>query len=277
MSAKKYVACVAGFMFVFMAGNLALWHCAVKYSFIQEDLNRMGSFATTDSLTRNVKYSKRHVELKDYLASVKKESFDILTIGDSFSNGGGRVFYQDYLTEKYGLNIVNVMFRMHCLEELYILMQSGMLDEIQPSVVILESVGRKVQSRLGTSEISLSAFSMTREGIERFLRNRVKKTSGQLASGFFAPVMGEAIRNYMSNVVYHARNPERLGLEVHIAGLDSEIFTNPGYENTLLYLRDSLQYLNNSPNAEMINKNLNNVAKNSRRQKHKANLHAVRR
>lgn len=266
MSAKKYVACVAGFLFVFMAGNLALWHCAVKDSFIQGDLNRMGSFASTAPLTPEAEYLKRHVELKYYLASGKKESFDVLTIGDSFSNGGGRVFYQDCLTEKYGLNVLNARFRNHCLEDLYILIESGMLDEIHPSAVILESVGRYVQDRLGKYEITPS--KITHADAERILQRWNITTSGQIASGFFAPIMGEAIRNFLSSSVYHAIDGERLGSEVYIKELDREFFTNPGYENTLLYYYEDLQYLNTPPQHRNDKQKSQQRRKNPRRQKH---------
>lgn len=259
MSAKKYVACVAGFLFVFMAGNLALWHCAVKDSFIQGDLNRMGSFASTAPLTPEAEYSKRHIELKNYIESGKKESFDVLSIGDSFSNRGGRVFYQDYLTEKYGLNILNARFRNHCLEDLYILIESGMLDEIQPSAVILESVGRSVQDRLGKYEITPS--KITHADAERILLKMNEKKNEQLASGFFALVMNEANKKFLENMYLRNTSNEILGRATYIAWLDRESFTNPGYENTLLYYYEDLQYLNTPLNAEMINRNLNNAAK----------------
>ena len=261
MSAKKYVACVAGFMFVFMAANLALWHFVVKDIFMQDELNRMGSFSSTRSFTPKHEYSKRHVELKEYLASGRKESFDVVTLGDSFSNGSGAGYYQDYISEKYGLKLVNARFRNHCLEDLYILTESGMLDELNPSAVILESVGRHVQDRLGASEISPSKFSMTREYAERFLHDRVREKSEQLASGFFAPVMTEAVKKFLVNIVYRMTDSERLGEEAYIAGLSRELFTNPVYENTLLYYYYDLNYLNESPNAEMINRNLNAAAK----------------
>ncbi len=259
MSAKKYVAFVAGFLFVFMAGNLALWHFVVKESFIQDELNRLGNFSSTDPLTPEAEYSNRHIEMKDYLASGKKESFDVVSIGDSFTNGGGRVYYQDYLADKYGLKSINARFRLDCLESLYILIKSGMLDEIHPSAVIIESVGRFVQSRLGVHEIL--PYEITRKYAEHILRNGDSKTSGQIASGFFAPVMTEAVKKFLVNTVYHMADSERLGEEAYIARLSRKLFTNPGYETTLLYSYQDFLYLNNPPNAEMINRNLNNAAK----------------
>ena len=258
MSAKKYVAWLAGFLLVFMAGNLVLWYFAVKESFIQGDLNRMGNFNSTNPLTPEASYSRHPMELEDYLALGSKESFDVVTLGDSFSNGCGRgLYYQDCLAEKYGLKSINASFVGNCLEDLYILIELGILDELHPSAVILESVGRAVQNRIGVHEILPS--EMTHEYAERILKRKISKTSERLASGFFAPVMSKAVIKFLFNIVYHAIDNERLSNAVYIAGLNRELFTNPGYENTLLYYYEDLLFLNNSPHAEMINKNLSNA------------------
>lgn len=260
MSAKKYVAWVAGFLFVFMVGDLVLWHFVVKDIFMQEELNRMGSFSTTKPLTPRHEYPKHHTELKEYLTSGRKESFDVLTIGDSFSNGSGAGYYQDYLAEKYGLNIVNARFENHCLKDLYILTESGILDEIHPSAVLLETVARDVQDRLGDSEVIPSPITRE-EALSSFWKSDPNKGHKFLGAGLFAPAMPEANKNFVFNIHSRLSRNGQLSSKVNITELDREFFTNPGYESTMLYYPHALKYLKTPLDAEMVNKNLNNAAK----------------
>lgn len=104
MTAKKYVMLTILLLYAFVILNFILWHCITGQAFAQKDLNRLGSLISTESLTQNAKYSKHHTEFKDYISSGMKESFDVITIGDSFSNGGGYTYYQDYLEDNTELN-----------------------------------------------------------------------------------------------------------------------------------------------------------------------------
>ena len=87
MSSKRYIVWGVSVLYMFIRVNLVLWHGAVKAAFRQRDLNRLGSMATTDALTEEVHYSLNHAELADYIGAGTRKSFDVLTIGDSFSNG----------------------------------------------------------------------------------------------------------------------------------------------------------------------------------------------
>lgn len=256
MTSRKYVICVTSLLYAFMILHLILWHCLVKQPFIQGDLNRLGSFISTEPLTQDVKYSKQHTSLKEYLSSGKKESFDVITLGDSFSSGA----YQDYLTDHYSIKILNAGIRGNCIEDLYILIKSGLIDEIKPQVVILESVERSVQNRIGIREIDSEA--MRNEEAEKIVRRiTTAKSPISVSSGLFPAVMINANVTFIYHKLYHIIKPEQLSPEVYITELNRNFFTNLGHEHTLLHYHEDLYHLKVPLNAEMVNKNLNHAAK----------------
>ncbi len=251
MSARKYVLSLVGILYVLITLSTALWHGLVKTAFTQRDLNRLGSFITTESLTEKRTYPKHHAEFSDYSGT---ESFDVITIGDSFSNSNN---YQDYLVNEYGLRILNCRFRNNCLADLYILLNSGILDQIKPRAVILECVERSLYYRLGEGIIDPSSFSNI--AIPE-AKNTDRSASG-LSSGLFPPVMFQANLKFIADKVYHLLKPEQLSPEVYIMDLDRPFFTNPGYEDILLVINEDLHYLSSPVNVDTVNHNLNTASR----------------
>ena len=108
MTSKKYILCSVSILYAFMIINLVLWNLQVKPLFTGRDLNRLGSLTTTTPITEDIHYTQHHAELAEYLASGKRESFDVLTIGDSFTNGKDGSSYPDYLVNNYTMKVLNV-------------------------------------------------------------------------------------------------------------------------------------------------------------------------
>ena len=256
MTSRKYVMCVVSLLYVFMILNITLWHCLIKQAFTQGDLNRLGSFISTEPLTQDVKYAKHHTSLREYITSGQKESFDVITIGDSFSSGA----YQDYLVNQYGIKILNAGISGNSLEDVYILVKSGIIDEIHPKAIILESVERSVQGRLGMRKTDSEAKSVT-EAKELIHRISTKRTSASLSSGLLPPLAVNAAMNFIYNKLSHIIDTERLSPEVYITDLNRNFFTNPGYEHTLLHYYEDLNYLTAPVNTEIVNMNLNHAAR----------------
>ena len=254
MTSKKYVAYVAAILYTFMILNLALWHGITKDIFMGRDLQRMGSITTTAPLTEDRHYPKRHEELAEWIASGKLESCDVLTIGDSFSNGRDGSSYQDYLVNEYGLRVLNARSNYHALRDLYILLNSGIIDAIKARVVILESVQRFMQGRLGEKLL------LCEDESSRYSAHPANNADS-VAEGFMPPIMSQANTDFLYNKIFHMMSPGQLSPEVYITKLDRKLFTNPGYEDTLLFINGDLNYLRAPLNAEMVNKNLNNAAR----------------
>ena len=257
MGAKKYVMAFAVSLYMFMAGNVVLWHTVTRNHFMGRDLERMGSFEIHEAEERDTVFTGQHTEFTEYIKSGLKESFDIITIGDSFTNGGGGNYYQDYLAGEYGLKILNFAQKGNCLEDLYILIASGLIDEISPRCVILESVERLVQSRLGNEIISPAPAAR-----DDVIRRALAKTQGtQSSEGYLPPVMMKANMSFLRNKLYHILRPERLSSAVYITELDREMFTNKGQENILLYYHEDMNFTSRPLNPGIFARNLSNAAR----------------
>lgn len=257
MTSRKYFYCVIIILSAFMLANLALWHGYTKKLFTQDELYRMGNYLGTPSGTRYKNYLLHKTELRDYIKSGRKESFDVITIGDSFSNY--KYVYQNYLEEKYNLNILNARFNGGCLKDLYILIQTGLLDEIKPKAVIIESVARSVQDRFGQCEEKLPVISRTEA--EEFISASDSNTAAKISSGLMPSVMTERNIDLLHGKIQrYMTDSDQLTSKAYIAELDKKLFTNPGQENILLYYYYDLHYINEPLKPEIAEVNLNNAA-----------------
>lgn len=78
------------------------------------------------------------------------EAIDLITMGDSFSTGGGgglNNFYQDWLATHHNLNVMDLPKlpnNISNVETIHILLDSGFLDELSPKAILLEDIGREV-------------------------------------------------------------------------------------------------------------------------------------
>jgi len=245
--------------------NLVFWHGVVGKIFFSKnghgDLGRLGSFYTTEAITKQMRYNTKHVEFEEYLHSGIAEHFDIITIGDSFSNGRGGAYYQDYLTEQYGKTVLNVKTGSYnAVQMLYLLDDLGYLDEIKPQTVILESVERGMQDRFGNVEVG--TLSISREAfIKSQLTGNKTETDSMTDKGKLLPdIMLDANIRFIKNHFFALHHFGKLSNSVYITQLNRDEFTNSGQENMLLFLNDDLWYLEKQTNYKKINENLNLAA-----------------
>lgn len=95
--------------------------------------------------------SKKHLEAGEY----NSQKIDVLTIGDSFTNGGAggkNPFYQDYISSINNYTVLNIrslkLAGGRAPNTLLALEQSGILDEINPKIIILSIGSRDLVRRL---------------------------------------------------------------------------------------------------------------------------------
>lgn len=255
MTSKKYIAVTLSALYLFIVINLALWHSTVKTAFMRGDLSRMAVIATPKSLTEAKHYTQHHTELADYIASGKRESFDVLTLGDSFSSGE----YQDYLVNQYGLKIMNARVRESCLNEMYTLLDYGIIDEIKPRVIIIEIVERGVQGQLGRSEFVRK--NLPEVPREKMAAPKPANIGKSISSGILPPVMVLGNFRFVRSKIRYRLHPNRSSGGAYITKLDRELFSNPGYEDVLFHFYEDLNYLQETLNPEMLNQNLNTAAR----------------
>lgn len=150
--------CLAAFVLI----NFIIWkgwtEVLISPRYEGGDLARLGLVSgvkkvrhTYDDLTA------RHVEMSDYHGG----RVDIITIGDSFSVGGGEgrnKYYQDYIASINGMTVLNIptykfdnmVFNAMPVATLAALYHGGWLDRIKPRYVLIESVERYSIPRLVT-------------------------------------------------------------------------------------------------------------------------------
>ncbi|HOP40510.1 MAG TPA: hypothetical protein PLI53_05655 [Geobacteraceae bacterium] len=160
-SYRKYYYAALGFLVFFLAFHLVTWLGFTRDLLTDRydggDLSRLGYLPGSKHYRKTfVDLPKRHQEMRDY----KGQKIDMLTIGDSFSFGGGRgknPFYQDYIASINDITVLNATpypaddLVMGCspLSTLAVLDNSGYLDIIKPRYVLIESLETLVPARFG--------------------------------------------------------------------------------------------------------------------------------
>lgn len=160
-SYRKYCYAALCFFVLFLAFHLVTWLCFTRDLLTDRydggDLSRLGYLPGSKHYRKTfVDLPKRHLEMCDY----KGQKIDMLTIGDSFSFGGGRgknPFYQDYIASINNFTVLNATpypaddLVMGCspLSTLAVLDNSGYLDIIRPRYVLIESLETLTPARFG--------------------------------------------------------------------------------------------------------------------------------
>lgn len=117
------------------------------------DLTRVG-YIDGSSYPEKKPYALRqkHFENHDYRPGMR---VDLLTIGDSFSNGCAKddQYYQDYIATHQNLKVMNIQPwpGKSYIETIAILLNSGYLDRVQPRFILIQRVERHVIEDLAGS------------------------------------------------------------------------------------------------------------------------------
>jgi hypothetical protein len=118
----------------------------IKAPYHRGDLSRM-SYQVGSVVYRKMEpqLAKQHITGANYKAGMP---VDVVTIGDSFSNGGGsgkNPFYQDYIATLNNLEVLNIRLLPQAdsiLGTTMALINSGVLNEISPKVLLIEAGSR---------------------------------------------------------------------------------------------------------------------------------------
>ena len=107
--------------------------------------------------------TKKHLTLNEYT----NEKIDVLTIGDSFSNGGAggkNSYYQDYISTIYNKKVLNISAESikqtsNYLEAVALLANSNYLKALGVKYVLIESVQREALVRFAVNGLNFSLIS----------------------------------------------------------------------------------------------------------------------
>ncbi len=231
-----------------------------KENFIGGDLSRLGYISTSLTLRkRDVDLPIKHYEESDILSLGVNQHFDIMTIGDSFSNGGGggkNPFYADYIATSYNQKILNFqVISGSFLNTPIVLANSGMLEKLGVKTIILESVERSFIERM-TSSIDEKKTMHIQDLMNLCKDSKYHNNPPEYSfinDGNIKFVLYSILRNYSDNGFINI---------VYKVPLKQNLFTAQ-HSNDLLFYGDDIKnnMLSNEINLKIANDNLNNLAK----------------
>ena len=220
------------------------------------DLSRIGYQLPSLQLRKTeVLLEKKHIELADW----QGEPVDIITTGDSFSEGGGKgknSYYQDYIATFHDLNVLNVpqsSKQDHLIAKILAWKKSGLLEQAKPKAILLEAGARLAVNEF-TLEIDWEMSSMPS------VLDQVPPNS----QGNQDPIPFINTANYkflLYNLLYQF-SPTALDYSsAYKLMLDKPFFTAPAH-STLLFFRNDITELKHfdSDKIQLINDNLNRLA-----------------
>ena len=259
---KKYSLWFIGLVGIVVLFHLIIWNTITKHIFPKDhdigDLGRM-SYKLDSLLPRkNINtLNKKHFNFDEW----DGKSVDILTIGDSFSNGSGggkNTYYQDYLSSNYSLNILNIQNikpANNYLETIYMLNNSHLLDKIKPKIIIVESTESEVLNRFSIDIINKNINMNQKDLINLLKRNKYKTKKVNI------DIINNLNFNALKYTLLFNYDDNAYGSNCYISKLNKNLFSSKD-SKSLLFYKQTIPY-NKSITKESINKlneNLNDLA-----------------
>lgn len=147
MTSKKYIKIIIFTSFTFVIFHIVVWFFLTSKVFVTSNGETIGDLARLSYRQEIVlpKGDDRNLIKKHFDYSTQKP-VDIITIGDSFSQGKGEgenKYYQDFIASNQNLNVLNIRpLPQGLFETVLILKNSGLLATLKPKAIIIESVER---------------------------------------------------------------------------------------------------------------------------------------
>lgn len=155
MNQKKYIKYLIGAIALFITYHLLMWIFFTSKIFGLDNNTSVGDLARMSyQIDMIVPKKLRYTLPKSFIydKTFKDQKIDLITIGDSFSHGGGaglNPYYQDYLASKYNINILNVnpVDSIHFIETAALLYNKHFLQKTGAKYLLLQSVERILTDR----------------------------------------------------------------------------------------------------------------------------------
>ena len=269
---KKFTFLMIISLLITLIFHLIIWNYITKYVLLVNDniytgdLGRISLFANTAyprqayPSKKSVNLKKEHIEYKDWNSSTEKIS--MITIGDSFSNAatqGTNPFYQDYISTFNNINILNlhqISKAKNYIETIAILNNNGILDQIKPKYILIESVERFAINRFSI-DVNLSITNNYNDVVYEMnnLINNYLSRDKQIKF-----VNDKNIKAFKNNILYNF-DDNAFNSNVYKVKLKKDFFTSKE-KNTLLYFHGDIKAiaLATKENIKKLNDNFNKLA-----------------
>ena len=260
MRYRRLVCFFAAVMGCFIGVNFVIWKLwtedlLTEHNYYAGDLTRMG-YLLGDKLYRKNYYDLPylHIEAPDYAG----QKIDVLTIGDSFSNGGGggrNRYYQDYIASLNRFTVLNIYSYKHMdsLTTVSALCNNGTMDRLKPRIVLVETsqkfciddFAKQIDFDLTIAADNREPFSQTHE-------------MNALPAVIF--INNGNFKFLLYNLLYPFSDHAFIG-KVSIRYLTTAMFSVKN-GNRLLFLRDEVKRATHTTpeNVSLMNHNLNRMA-----------------
>lgn len=257
---KKYTWRVLAVLLAFIAANAVIWKCWTESILAGTsnggDLARMGYLPGSKLPRKNhVDLPVRHLEEGEY----RGQPVRVLTIGDSFSNGGGggkNRFYQDYIASINRCTVLNIE-PYQALDPMALtvaLMNNGTLDRIRPRYLLLSV----------TEKFSVAQLA---KPVDFTMHLAPEKLAGLKKMGYnsIPPVkvffVNEGNFKFLWYSLLYRFSDNAYGGKTHVRELDRPFFSVKD-SRRLLFYRDDIRSipLSNPKTMALMNANLNTLA-----------------
>lgn len=268
MNYRRFVLLFSLLLALFVAGNYFIWKCWTEDLLTYRhynggDLSRMGYLPYSKMPRKTlVDLPRLHMESKDY----KGGGIDLVTVGDSFSMGGGagnNPYYQDFIATYGNLRVMNMPVYSVVAEEegtghffttILRLANSGYLSSMGVKYLLLESVERECITRFSRR----FDFSVS-EGRPK-LRSYFDKQqyNNKLPNLSF---LNNGNMKFIAHTLLYRLSDNAYGKTVYRRELDRSFFSVPDDKVLLFFVDDITRVPKVTPSAiKLMNQNLNKLA-----------------
>ncbi|MFZ2969236.1 MAG: hypothetical protein WA080_09320 [Sulfuricurvum sp.] len=240
ISYKQFCSFFIGVFSIFVIYHALVWSCMTSKFFDASpyyigDLGRMSY--QVDLLFPRI---EEHTLPKKHWEAIPHQSdpIDVITIGDSFSNGmglGKNPYYQDYLATRWNVNVLNIQNlddSFSYIDTIYYLKNHGWLSNHHPKAILIESVEREVLHHIPSKQ---PVMTLTKKALDNRLVTKNFTTT-------FPTVTMVNTANYKApyyTIGYHFSDHAQK--EVYKLELNQNFFTSKDRNHLLVY-HDDLEY-----------------------------------
>ena len=229
------------------------------------DLARMSYLVDIVQERKNtVDLKKVHLLQNEYT----NQNIEILTIGDSFSNGhagGKNSYYQDYISTFYNKNVLNLNPQKienisNFIEIISLFANSGYLEEMGVKYVLIESVQRESLVRFAKNDLNF--FIKTDKNLQNMFENLKQTYNIEQLHTFKPSIINNLNFNaFFYNMKYYVKGYGKLNSSVYIEKLNKELFSSD-LSSELVFFHEDIKKLSleTKENIELLNQNFNNLA-----------------
>jgi len=260
MNSKKYLIFLFTFLMLFLGFHFLTWNLVTKTFFPSDEENvHVGDLARISYIKSSLELKENRITLSKRHTNDKTIPTDVITIGDSFSQGGAsglNPYYQDYIATLQSLKVTNIEASPKgYIETVLLLNANGTLDKLKPKAIILQSIERSAIKRYA-KKIDWNIEELKpEEPRAQTSHNQIKKSASPEPSFInslnYNALIYNILYNYDDNAFYS---------KVYKVLLEKKLFSSKKKEQLLFFFEDikNINYTN-EVSIEQLNQNLNKL------------------